>query len=61
MKLLPRAFLVLIFASTLAFAGDSEFRVVVHAIESQYGVRHYPHPAAGSSPCFSPALRALAV
>ncbi len=47
MKLLPRALLVLIFASTLAFAGDSEFRVVVHAIESQYGVRHTHIPLLG--------------
>lgn len=52
MKLFLRALLFVIFASTvaastLAFAGDPEFHAVVHAIESQYGVRHAHIPMLG--------------
>jgi hypothetical protein len=39
-----RVFLLVLCATTLAFAGDNEFRGVVHAIEGHYGVRrtHIP-------------------
>jgi len=42
-----RVFLLLFCATTLAFAGDNEFRGVVHAIEGHYGVRHMHIPLLG--------------
>jgi hypothetical protein len=42
-----RAFLLVFCASTMAFAGDNEFRGVVHAIEGRYGVRHTHIPLLG--------------
>ncbi len=42
-----RIFLLVLCATTLAFAGDNEFRGVVHAIEGHYGVRHMHIPLLG--------------
>jgi hypothetical protein len=47
MKLLRVSFVFVLFASSLSFAADAEFRGVVHAIESQYGVRHTHIPLLG--------------
>jgi hypothetical protein len=42
-----RIFLLVLCTSTLAVAGDNEFRGVVHAIEGHYGVRHTHIPLLG--------------
>ena len=47
MRISLRIFLVVIFASSLAFAGDPEFRGVVNAIEGHYRVRHMHIPLLG--------------
>lgn len=53
MKSCLRTFLVILCASTLAFAGDHEFRGVVSAIESHYGVRHTHIPLLGFAMFFA--------
>ena len=42
-----RIFLLVLCASTLALAGDNEFRGVVHAIEGHYGIHHTHIPLLG--------------
>jgi hypothetical protein len=42
-----RVLVVILCASTLAAAGDREFRGVVHSIESTYGVHHMRIPLLG--------------
>jgi hypothetical protein len=42
-----RIFLLVICTSTLTFGSDHEFRGVVHAIESNYGVHHLHIPLLG--------------
>lgn len=42
-----RVFLLVICATTVAFAGDNEFRGVVRSIESTYGVHHMHIPLLG--------------
>jgi hypothetical protein len=48
-----RLILLLVFAAPLAFAGDNEFRGVVHAIESTYGVHHMHIPLLGAMTFFA--------
>jgi hypothetical protein len=52
MKSLRLCLLVLSF-TTLASAGDNEFRGVVHAIEGHYGVRHMHIPLLGFAMWFA--------
>ena len=52
MKSLCLSFLLLC-AATLSFAGDNEFREVVHAIEGHYGVRQMHIPLLGVAVWFA--------
>ena len=48
-----RVCLLVLFFTTLASAGDNEFRGVVHAIEGHYGVRHMHIPMLGFAMWFA--------
>lgn len=48
-----RMFVVLLFTSTFAFAGNPEFKGIVHSIEQTYGVHHLHIPLIGVAMFFA--------
>ena len=48
-----RAIILVLWASSFAFAGDAEFKGIVHTIEHAYGVRHMHIPLLGVAMFFA--------
>ena len=48
-----RAIIVILCASSFAFAGDAEFKTIVHTIEHTYGVHHMHIPLLGVAMFFA--------